>query len=273
VIQHARGLNAAALDALADLERTVLAADPGRLELEWGVLRNRGGHRVEDLLWWDGVRLRGFLGLYSFAAPAVELTGMLDPGARRRGIATALLAAALPLCREGGHAPTLLVTPRTSGAARELALRRGAVLDHSEHALQLHGEPAEAPLEPRISLRPSTGEQIAAVNALLEDGFGWRPPAPPGRAAADAGRPEPSITLVAHLDGVVVATVRLTRDRDVARGEHGRLPRSSPWIPAWRVPAPPARDRPTAGSAAPPVPRPGRRRPPHTIRRCLIITE
>ena len=86
--------------------KLVVEADGGRLKLEWGALRSRRGDQVEDLLWWEGDQLLGFLGLYSFGDP-VELSGMVAPAARRRGIATALLDAGLGLCREREHAQAL----------------------------------------------------------------------------------------------------------------------------------------------------------------------
>ena len=155
------------------------------------MLRDRLGHRVEDLLWWDGERLLGFLGIYAFGAPSVELTGMVDPGARRRGIASALLEASLPLCRDHGYSPTLLVTPRASTAGRELALARGAVMEHSEHALQLRGAPVEA-------------------------GFGWHRPEPVEEADAERTRLDHAGTLIVELDDAVVGTERLTWDQDTA---------------------------------------------------------
>ena len=206
VLELARTLTETTLAAIADLERRVVAADGGRLKLEWGVLRRRSGEQVEDLLWWDGPRLTGFLGIYAFGAPTAELTGMVDPGARRRGIATALLHAALPLCSERGYTKTLLVTPRTPGAGRELALRRGAVLDHSEYALQLTGEPTGAPVDPRITLRPMTAGDAATVRQLLKAGFGWEPPAATDRDLAE--------TVIVELAGAAVGTLRLSRDDD-----------------------------------------------------------
>jgi len=212
VLELARGLTDPALAAIAGLERRVIAADGGRIKLEWGVLRSRPGHRVEDLLWWDGDRLLGFLGIYAFGAPTVELTGMVAPEARRRGIASALLAAALPLCEERGYTKILLVTPRTPAAARELALRRGAVLDHSEYALQLTGEPAEAPSNPRITVRPMNSADAATVKSLMMTGFGWEPPDSDSEPDSD----EPTSTLVVELEGAVVGSVRITRNDDTA---------------------------------------------------------
>jgi ribosomal protein S18 acetylase RimI-like enzyme len=212
VLELAHGLNDAALTAIADLERQVIDADGGRLKLEWGVLRSRSGHHAEDLLWWDGDRLLGFLGIYAFGAPTVELTGMVAPEARRRGIASALLAAALPLCQERGYTKTLLVTPRTPTAARDLALRRGAVLDHSEHALQLTGEPTEAPSNPRIILRPQTSADNTQVKALMMAGFGWHPP----DSDIQPDNTEQQDAVVVEFDGAVVGSVHLTRVDDTA---------------------------------------------------------
>ena len=60
-------------------------------------MRGRSGDRVEDLLWWEGERLLGFLGIYTFGESA-ELAGMVAPDARGRGIGSGLLDAAMPLC-------------------------------------------------------------------------------------------------------------------------------------------------------------------------------
>jgi GNAT superfamily N-acetyltransferase len=162
------------------LERRVVAADGGRLKLEWNALRGRLGRDVEDILWWDGERLLGFLGIYTHSAPTIELAGMVDPAARRRGIGTALLDAGLRVCHEREHSSILLVVPRPSAAGRALAQHRGGTLDHSEHALQLLGEPAEVPADPRVTIRPA----IPADQAAVRDSCAWgsvgsrpRPPA------------------------------------------------------------------------------------------------
>ncbi|GAB1693520.1 GNAT family N-acetyltransferase [Krasilnikovia sp. M28-CT-15] len=201
------GLTPAALEAIADLERRVVAADGGRLKLEWGALRHRSGQDVEDILWWDGERLLGFLGIYTHSAPTIELAGMVDPAARRRGIGTALLDAGLRVCQEREHSSILLVVPRTSVGGRALAQGRGATLGHSEHALQLPGEPAEVPADPRVTIRAATGPDQSAVRELLRLGFGWEPP-----PTADN---DPN-TLVVERDGQPVGTVRLIREEDRA---------------------------------------------------------
>ncbi|MCU7727898.1 GNAT family N-acetyltransferase [Actinoplanes sp. KI2] len=207
VVELSTGLSTAALDAIADLERRVVAADGGRLKLEWGSLRNRSGQDVEDVLWWDGERLLGFLGIYAHSAPTLELAGMVDPAARRRGIGTALLDAGQQLCRQREHDSVLLIVPRPSAAGRSLALRRGGSLEHSEHALELLGEPAEVPADPGITVRAAAPADQPAVLEILRRGFDWEPP-----EAAGSG----PHTLVVERDGRLIGTARLHPEGDRA---------------------------------------------------------
>lgn len=207
MLEQAAGLPPRTLEAIADLERRVVEADGGRLKLEWGTLRGRSGDRVEDLLWWEGERLLGFLGLYRFGTK-LELAGMVAPDARRRGIGTALLDAATPLCRDLGDRHPLLIVPRASEAGKRLALRRGGVLDHSEHALALSGDPPSGARDPALSLRQATGADLPTLSRLLEAGFGE--PAP-GDLADRLDSPD-GRTVIVDLNGSPVGTMTLARD-------------------------------------------------------------
>ena len=211
MLELAAGLSSGSLEAIAELERRVIAADGGRLKLEWGTLRRRSGVRLEDLLWWEGDRLVGFLGIYGFEA-SPELAGMVSPDARGRGIGSALLDAALPLCRERGNRRPLLIVPRSSAAGKRLALRRGGVLDHSEHALLLTGDPTKGSGEPAIGVRPAAAEDLPLISRLLEVGFGG--PAPSGLTERLHSPREG--TAIVELSGMPVGTLRLRRDGDNA---------------------------------------------------------
>ena len=216
MLTFARGLTPVDLQAIAELEARTVENDGGRLKLEWGVLNARAGRDVEDLLWWEGDQLLGFLGLYAFAPPTAELVGMVHPYSRRRGLATALLDAALPLCRERGYRQALLVTPRESSPGRSFALSRGAVLEHSEHALALLGEPTEGPADPAVTVRTATSADASEVSRLLTTAFGT----PPSEAFQWQAT-ERSRTLLAELSGSAVGTLRLTRESDEAAGIYG----------------------------------------------------
>ncbi|MFL5860146.1 MAG: GNAT family N-acetyltransferase [Solirubrobacteraceae bacterium] len=212
MLELAAGLSSRSLQAIAELEQRVLEVDGGRLKLEWGTLRRRPGDRVEDLLRWEDDRLLGFLGIYGFDS-SPELAGMVAPEARRRGIGTAIVDAALPLCRERSDRPPLLIVPRPSVAGKRLAQRRGGMLAHSEHALLLSGDPTIGPDQPGLALRRATEADLPLVARLLEAGFGM--PAPDG--LADRVNSPSEQTVIIELSGAPVGTLRLQRDGDDAR--------------------------------------------------------
>lgn len=189
----------------------MIQADGGRLKLEWGRLRGRSGECVEDLLWWEGERLVGFLGFYGYGS-TLELAGMVSPDARRHGIATALLDAAAPLYGERDYREVLLIVPRASEGGQGLALDRGWVLDHSEHALMLSGAPASGSHDDALNLRPATSADLPVISRLLEVGFGWRPD-----DLGDVLGSAHHTTLVIELRGSPVGTIRLTKDGEVGR--------------------------------------------------------
>lgn len=215
MVHRSVGLSPSTLEAIAGLERRVVAADGGRLKLECNALRHRAGRDVEDLLWWGDGRLLGFLGIYSHSAPVLELAGMVDPEFRRQGIGAALLDEALRVCRERAHTATLLVVPRLSLAGRALALRRGGTLDHSEHALRLPGQPNDVRADPLVTIRAATPQDLPAVDDLLLLGFGWRPAAPDDPGNDRPASADPNM-LVVERQGALIGTVRLIREGDTA---------------------------------------------------------
>lgn len=196
------GLDGGSLAAIRELEREVVAADGGRLKLEWGVLERRTARDL-DLLWWERDRLVGFLGLYAFGPPDVEVAGMVAPGARRRGIGTALLAAARPAAAAAGYERLLLVTPTVSRAGAAFARAHGARQDHAEHFLVLGATPDGTDRDPTVTMREAGEADRPEVRRLLGAAF---------------GRPQPSddlpldgdTTYLVERHGAAVGTVRLS---------------------------------------------------------------
>ena len=136
---------------------------------------------------------------------------MVDPAARRRGIATGLCDAALSICRERGYQRAPLVTPRGFIAGREFAQSRCAVLEHSEHALVLLEAPTEGPTDPRLTLRTATLADASELSRLLAAAFDEPAIDLADRLAEDSAR-----MVVVELDGAAVGTIRVTREDDTA---------------------------------------------------------
>lgn len=211
MIEQATGLGSTALEAISDLERRVVATDGGRLKLEWGDLCNRPRDEVRDLLWWEDGRLLGFLGIYGSGRRQFEITGMVDPDARRRGIGRELFAAAVPIVSARGVDRILVVVPRPSASGHEFCRSLGMTREHSEHALTLRTRPDAAAVDPRLDLRQATTDDIPTLSELFRDGFGDDGFVDPARLAGDRSR-----TLMITLEGESVGTIALTRDE--ARG-------------------------------------------------------
>lgn len=202
MLERSLGLSPDALASLAQLEAAAIATDGGRLKLEWGALSNRPAAEVHDLLWWVDDELVGFAGLYAFGSTTPEVTGMVHPAHRRRGIATALFDAMVRLCGERGDGRFLLVTPRSSDAARHLATSHGGTFDHSEHALALQGTVADGPSDASIALRSAVSGDAEEVQRLVTAAFGH------SLGPIDLESPaEP--TMVAERDGAIIATLRV----------------------------------------------------------------
>lgn len=221
VIERRDRLSVTELGALRELEAAVLEADGGRLKLEWGMLEE--ADRVECILATDAGELAGFAGLYGLGATSVEITGMVHPSKRRRGIGAALLDEALRRCGERGVPRPLLVVPRSSVGGHALARSRGAAHHHAEHALVLERPPGPIG-EPRVTWRPARPGEEVLVARLIAQGFGE----PATDSAADRF-PDDATVVIEH-DGVPVGTLRIERRGDdsaiygfvVAAGSRGR---------------------------------------------------
>lgn len=184
-IETTHSLDERQLDALAKLEQQVVTHDGGRLKLAWSSLRTPDDDRARQVLAFDADEtLIGFLGLYTWGFPILELAGMVAPAARRQGVGNALLDAALSAAAEHEPKQVLLVAPRNDAGGVEFARARGARLEHSEHAMRLDPfadaagttvatTPTTATVSPRpVALVKATVDDIPTISDLLTDGFG-----------------------------------------------------------------------------------------------------
>jgi hypothetical protein len=148
------GLSARALAELAELERRTVAADGGRLKLEWAATAGALGERVDDVLWWDGERLVPSIAL-RVGFPAVELAGIGRPRPSPTRHRSACLRC-LRLCAERAAQRSLLVVPRGSTGGHALA-RRGAGSSTTRSTPSSWMRTRRRPTDPSVTLRPRPG--------------------------------------------------------------------------------------------------------------------
>lgn len=143
-------LSAAELEAVGALAAICNRHDQLNLKINWDLLETRDGAETRDLLYYRQGELVGYLAIDGFGQE-VELTGMVHPAVRRRGIFRALLAAARQDYRRRGVSQALLVCERASVSGQAFVQASGARYRFSEYHLELNLHQS-APLLPADAL-------------------------------------------------------------------------------------------------------------------------
>ncbi|WKA56554.1 GNAT family N-acetyltransferase [Planococcus shixiaomingii] len=127
---------------LERLQKEVEANDDLELKLNWEMLRARDSNQ-HDFFHYENDELIAFIGLYSFGS-TVEVTGMVKPGARRKGHFTKLFGEAMASANRLGYKKILLNAPAGSEAAKDFLKKQGASYAFSEHQMQWEPQPLSA---------------------------------------------------------------------------------------------------------------------------------
>lgn len=94
---------------------------------------------VNEYLYYSGETLIGYIGICNFGDDAGELTGMVHPLYRRKGIFTKLYNLAKEECRRRGFKKILLVCDNKASSGQEFINSTGAVYAFSEYEMKLTG--------------------------------------------------------------------------------------------------------------------------------------
>lgn len=176
------------------------------IKLNWSVLERRQPDQTNDFLYYENGALVGFLPVYSFNSTEAEISGMVHPDYRRRGIFTALYREARAECRSRGLARILLIVEPASPAGQAFARALGTTYDHSEYKMVLEEPRVPARIDERLRFRPATPADLpllahitAVVFNLQESDVNWY-------AADKLGQAENGF-YVGELDGVVIGKI------------------------------------------------------------------
>ena len=208
-VLSSKGLNDVLRVQIRDLDAVCSAAEPLSMKLNWDMLETRPADETNDLLWYEDGRLLGYLGLYGFGKnPAeIEITGMVHPEARRRGIFSRLFGEAVTLCHARGAGRLLLIAERQSDSGAAFAKSRGLVYDFSEYRMLCTAYRPAQLIPPGFSQRPADRDDTSFIDGLDETCF--------GQAFSDSDEGRLERLSIACLDGQRVGKIGLTDEGDL----------------------------------------------------------
>lgn len=160
---------------LSDIERLAVLCNIHEgldLKLNWDNLRTRSRNETNDFLSYDNGKLVGFLALFCFNPREAEISGMVHPDYRHKGIFSTLFHAAKEECQHRGVPKILLIVEHSSSSGQTFAQELGTSYDHSEHKMVLQEPKLPTPSNEHLQFRSAKVEDapiLARITALAFD--------------------------------------------------------------------------------------------------------
>ncbi|MBE3557844.1 MAG: GNAT family N-acetyltransferase [Ktedonobacteraceae bacterium] len=142
------------------------------LKLNWNVLRARRTDQLNDFFYYDQGLPVGYLALFSFSRREAEVSGMVHPQYRRRGIFSQLLHAAQAECRQRGFSRLLPIVERISVSGQAFVRHLTATRDHSEYRMDLQEPRIPATFNSQLRFRRARVEDAPALAHITALAFG-----------------------------------------------------------------------------------------------------
>ena len=146
-------------------------SDNLHMRLSFTMLHERSGKENNDFLYYEQHMLVGYLALDEWGADEKEVVAMVHPDFRRKGIFSALLAAAREECQQRAIPSLLLICEQSSVAGQACAKVIGARQSFSEHEMVLKNFQERSTFDERLSIREAGREDIDAIAAVLSASF------------------------------------------------------------------------------------------------------
>jgi ribosomal protein S18 acetylase RimI-like enzyme len=142
------------------------------MRIDWIKSRAPSDSEANDFLYYAGGALVGYLVLDRHGTREKELTGMVHPHHRRRGIFSTLLSAARQECAWRGVRRLLLICEHasSSGQARVAALAAGH--EFSEHEMELATLQTAFAFDERLTLRQAAMDDLDALVMIMREDAG-----------------------------------------------------------------------------------------------------
>lgn len=161
-------------DNLAEAEALIAACNAYEdlhIKLAPALLRSRPGNASDDFLYYEDSKLIGLLALDDFPREDREMTGLVHPDYRRRGIFTELLTMAKAEGRARGIKRLVIVCERFSRSGMAFVEAVGARYDSSEHLMYLQNFQARNAYQPHLTLTRATAGDINDLAHIIATSF------------------------------------------------------------------------------------------------------
>jgi len=173
-LEKSAGLKKSQLAHIRQLEQLCNQFEGLTMKLNWATLHTRPTNQVNDFLFYIGDKPVGYLALYVFNKRQAEVSAMIDPTYRQRGIFKQLLAAASSELEKRNIPDFLFICEQRSVSGTNTMKAIGAAHNFSEYKMDLK-EATKATAKPELQIRPAYREDIADLVRMDEICFGVSP--------------------------------------------------------------------------------------------------
>lgn len=170
-LYRAQGLSQTVLAEIEQLMQVCNNHEGLDLKINMQILRSRPHDEINDFLYYEQDVLVGFLGLYSFNPHEGEISGMVHPASRRKGIFTSLFRAALEECQHRNITRLLLIVEHASSSGQAFATSLATTYDHSEYKMVLEEAHLPASFDERLQFREAQEDDIPTLTHITALAF------------------------------------------------------------------------------------------------------
>lgn len=141
------------------------------IRMNWKTLQRRPANQFNDFLYYVDGQIVGFLALFSFNSHEGEISGMVHPDYRRRGIFSTLLDAVQQEGVRRGIASLLLIVEHISSAGQAFAHHLPTTSDHSEYKMVLEKPRLPAVPNEHLQFRAAQFQDTPAMSFITAQAF------------------------------------------------------------------------------------------------------
>ena len=167
-----QGLTAAELAEIKTLADICEAYEQLYMKLNWDTLQSRPKDQTNDFLYYENDILVGFLAFFSFNSLEGEVSGMVHPEYRRKGIFTQLFTVARVECQRRNIPTLLLIVEHSSQSGQGFAESLKPGYQHSEYKMALTETKTLPELDSHLHFRlakPDETPILAHITAISFD--------------------------------------------------------------------------------------------------------